>query len=47
MHDPYIGLWSRLADFRHEDLTALIVERTSGGSAAKPILAAPGGGGSR
>lgn len=27
-HDPYIGLWSRLRGFRHEDLTALIVERT-------------------
>jgi hypothetical protein len=27
-HDPYIGLWSRLAGFRHEDLTALIVGRT-------------------
>lgn len=27
-HDPYIGLWSRLKDFRQEDLTALIVERT-------------------
>ncbi len=27
-HDPYIGLWSRLAGFRHEDLTALILDRT-------------------
>jgi hypothetical protein len=27
-NDPYIGLWSRLNGFRHEDLTALIVERT-------------------
>lgn len=27
-NDPYIGLWSRLANFRHEDLTALIVDRT-------------------
>ena len=27
-HDPYIGLWSRLAEFRHEDLTALIADRT-------------------
>jgi hypothetical protein len=27
-NDPYIGLWSRLRDFRHEDLTALIVDRT-------------------
>src|SRR3954470_6362948 len=25
---PYQGLWSRLRDFHHEDLTALIVERT-------------------
>lgn len=25
---PYQGLWSRLKDFRHEDLTALIVDRT-------------------
>lgn len=25
---PYQGLWSRLRDFRHEDLTALIVDRT-------------------
>jgi len=25
---PYQGLWSRLAGFRHEDLTQLIVERT-------------------
>jgi hypothetical protein len=25
---PYQGLWSRLEGFRHEDLTALIVERT-------------------
>jgi hypothetical protein len=25
---PYQGLWSRLAGFRHDDLTALIVERT-------------------
>lgn len=25
---PYQGLWSRLAGFRHEDLTELIVERT-------------------
>lgn len=24
-HDPYIGLWSRLAGFKHEALTALIV----------------------
>jgi hypothetical protein len=27
-NDPYIALWSRLNGFRHEDLTALIVERT-------------------
>src|SRR5689334_895715 len=27
-NDPYIGLWSRLRDFRHEALTALIVDRT-------------------
>lgn len=27
-NDPYIGLWSRLENFRHEDLTALIVEKT-------------------
>jgi hypothetical protein len=27
-HDPYIALWSRLKGFRHEDLTALIVDRT-------------------
>lgn len=27
-HDPYIGLWSRLNGFRHEDMTALIVDRT-------------------
>ncbi len=27
-HDPYIGLWSRLAGFTHEALTALIVDRT-------------------
>jgi Winged helix DNA-binding domain len=27
-HDPYIGLWSRLVGFRHEDLTALIVDKT-------------------
>ena len=26
-HDPYIGLWSRLAGFTHEALTALIVDR--------------------
>ncbi len=26
-NDPYIALWSRLTDFRHEDLTALIVDR--------------------
>jgi hypothetical protein len=26
--DPYIGLWSRLNNFRHEDMTALIVDRT-------------------
>lgn len=26
--DPYIGLWSRLRNFRHDELTALIVERT-------------------
>jgi hypothetical protein len=25
---PYQGLWSRLKDFRHEDVTALIVDRT-------------------
>lgn len=25
---PYQGLWSRLKDFRHEDLTTLIVDRT-------------------
>ncbi|HEY9009958.1 MAG TPA: winged helix DNA-binding domain-containing protein [Devosia sp.] len=25
--DPYIGLWSRLKDFRHEALTGLITER--------------------
>src|SRR5688572_11264475 len=27
-NDPYIALWSRLEGFRHEDLTALIVNRT-------------------
>ena len=27
-NDPYIALWSRLNGFRHEDLTALIVDRT-------------------
>jgi len=27
-NDPYIALWSRLSGFRHEDLTALIVNRT-------------------
>jgi hypothetical protein len=27
-NDPYIGLWSRLQNFRHEDLTALVVDRT-------------------
>jgi hypothetical protein len=27
-NDPYIGLWSRLAGFTHEALTALIVDRT-------------------
>lgn len=27
-HDPYIGLWSRLNGFCHEDMTALIVDRT-------------------
>ena len=27
-HDPYIGLWTRLAPFAHPDLTALIVDRT-------------------
>jgi hypothetical protein len=27
-NDPYIALWSRLAGFRHEDLTALIVDKT-------------------
>mgnify|MGYP003577417679 CR=1 FL=1 len=27
-NDPYIGLWSRLNGFRHEDLTALIVDKT-------------------
>lgn len=27
-HDPYIGLWSRLNDFNHAALTALIVDRT-------------------
>ncbi|MFE3256442.1 winged helix DNA-binding domain-containing protein [Nocardia sp. NPDC059229] len=25
---PYVGLWSRLTDFRHEDLTALLRDRT-------------------
>ncbi len=27
-NDPYIGLWSRLEGFRHEDLTTLITDRT-------------------
>jgi hypothetical protein len=27
-NDPYIGLWSRLQGFRHENLTALIVDKT-------------------
>ncbi|MEQ1770394.1 MAG: winged helix DNA-binding domain-containing protein [Devosia sp.] len=27
-NDPYIGLWSRLDGFQHEDLTALIMDRT-------------------
>ena len=27
-NDPYIALWSRLNGFRHQDLTALIVDRT-------------------
>jgi hypothetical protein len=27
-HDPYIGLWSRLNGFTHQQLTALIVDKT-------------------
>lgn len=27
-NDPYIALWSRLAGFRHEELTALIVDKS-------------------
>lgn len=26
-HPPYIGLWARLADFRHEELAALLTKR--------------------
>ena len=27
-HDPYIGVWSRLKQFRHEEMTALILDKT-------------------